>query len=198
MRFPHRALLASIGALLVVVAACGSITDPPKVLQSPLVGQWLLETHSDTFSFVTRGPDAQDCPNYFDYCEHKRTTVDGAYLGGMMQLRDSGLNGVMATSVQATGTLAQRFCDSVDDYGLTGCTHVGSTTTGSYAGAISGKPDSTTMQTLWIDIRDTAAADREFRTQATYAGDSIYGRFVWGSMGHGPRYYGTMVMRRVK
>jgi hypothetical protein len=186
--------------LVIVAAACH---DAPTQLhpQSPLVGQWMLETHPDTFVFVT-GPSYVDCQNVGDYCTHYRTTVDSAYLGGMLQVQDSlGPTGVVAASVQATGTLTQRFCDSIDYDGLTGCTHVGTMGSGSYVGDIVGTRDRTTTRSLDASMMEVTPGTSTGRMltllDATYAGDSIYGRFMWGVPGHSAQYRGAFVMRRV-
>jgi len=204
MRHFSRTSVSLSVALLSAIAACGSISDPKiQQVQSPLVGRWMLETHSDTFVFVT-GPSSVDGYCSGPYCAHHRTTVAGAYLGGVLEVQDSlGLKGNVATSVQAAGTLTQAFCDSVDYNHYTGCTHVGAPVTASYIGEISERSDSSTVKSLDIAIKETIPGTTAGRVLyipgATYAGDSIYGRFGWwGEPGHGPGYMGTFVMRRLR
>jgi len=194
-----RALLS--GVFFILAAACHDAPTQPHP-QSPLVGQWMLETHPDTFVFVT-GPSSTDCPGYDGYCLHYRSAGDSVYLGGMVQVQDSlGMTGVVATSVQVTGMLTQRFCDSVDYYGLTNCTHAGPARSSTYVGGIGGAPDSTTTQSLNIYTNEVIPGTSTGRALtmlgATYARDSIYGRFIWGVPGHEPTYFGSFVMRRVR
>ena len=199
MRLRLRACGLLLSVLVIVVAACHDAPTQPRP-QSPLVGQWMLETRPDTFTFVT-GPTYVDCQNMGDYCTHYRATVDSAYLGGMIQVQDSlGPTGVVAAA-QATGTLTQRFCDTIDYNGLTGCTHVGTTGPASYVGDIGATRDSTTTESLDAYMMEvtpgTSTGRRLTMLNATYAGDSIYGRFVWGAPGHSAQYRGAFVMRRL-
>jgi len=208
MRLDSRAVLAMTGAMIALVAACdGSVNDPPQVqkIQSPLVGQWLLTTKMDTFTFET-GPSTPDCAANNPYCTHYRTTVNGAYLGGVLTVQDSfGLKGVVAPSVQVSGTLTRAFCDSTDYKGATGCTHVGPQIAVLYKGSIYGDPDSTKANSISFSVGepdDGSGFHLEARSYVnlTYAGDSLYGRFRWGmSAGRSPdSYMGRMVLRRVK
>ena len=204
MRIYHRTCGFLAGAALVAAVACGDATTKPHP-QSPLVGTWELTTHFDTFTFETGSPSPPDCTSTSPYCTHKRTTVDGAYLGGTLQVQDSlGMHGVVATSVQANGVLMQSDCDSIDYRGLTGCTHVRPRAAVSYVGDITGTPDSTTTGSLDVVIHILPDQYGDIWTamrarSATYAGDSIYGRVVWGDYGRSPpTYYGSFVMRRVK
>jgi len=164
----------------------------------------MLTTEMDSFVFVSGpGPLPPDCPGPTDYCSHQRTTVDGAYLGGVLQVQDSpGLHGVMDSTAQVAGMLTQRSCDTVDYDWNTGCLHVSDPVTASYIGDITGTPDSTTTQSLEVDIKRTIPGTTAGATMvslgATYAGDSIYGRFFWGELGHYPHYVGSFVLRRVK
>ena len=201
MRLYYRACGFLAGAALVAAVACGDATTKPYP-QSPLVGTWELTTQFDTFSFET-GYAPPTCMQ--TYCTNYRTTVDGAYLGGTLQVQDSlGMHGIVATSVQVNGVLTKSDCDSIDYRGLTGCTHVGPRAAVSYVGDITGTPDSTTTGSLDVVIHILPDQYGDIWTamrarSATYAGDSIYGRVIWGDYGRSPpTYYGSFVMRRVK
>ena len=210
MRLDSRAVLMLAACALVVAAAChdSSISDPPagpKVIQSRLVGQWTLTTQMDTFSFET-GPSTPDCTQYNPYCTHYRATVNGAYLSGVLQVKDSfGLKGIDVPIVQASGALTRAFCDSIDYKTLTGCTHVGDQVAVQYTGLIEGVPDSTTTGSLNLYIGEPDNGTGFFLSVRsynglTYAGDSIYGKFLWG-MDAGrspPTYIGRIVLHRVK
>jgi len=210
MRLGSRVAITLTGGLLVVAAACGGgISEPPvapKVIQSPLVGQWMLTTTMDTFTFETAGPYVPDCMNSNPYCLHYRTTVDGAYLGGVLTVKDSfGLKGIVAPSVQASGTLTRAFCDSIDYKNLTGCTHVGPQVAILYMGRIDGVPDTTMAGSINFSVGEPDDGsgfylDARSFIRLTYAGDSLYGRFRWGmSAGRNPpTYTGSIVLRRVK
>jgi hypothetical protein len=188
MRLVSRAGLALTCAI--IVAACGGSIDDPKIqqVQSPLVGQWALTTKMDTLTGETSylPPTCTQT-----YCRTYSTQVGDAELGGVLQVRDSlGLKGIVATSVQASGTLTQTF--------------VGNRRTPSYIGDITGTPDSTTAKSLAFTLYVPDSVSSLLLTirssNATYAGDSIYGRFAWGyTPGRYPQtYYGSFVMRRVK
>ncbi|HEX5971518.1 MAG TPA: hypothetical protein VFY85_06300 [Gemmatimonadaceae bacterium] len=204
MRLDSRLLPALFGAIVVIVA-CSDSTRPR--LQSPLVGQWELTTHFDTFSFETGAPSPPDCVYADMYCTHFRTTTDGAYLAGVIELQDAtSSTDTVTKTVLASGMVQTRFCDQVD-YNYTtavGCLHVSDLATVSYAGQITGPPDSTATQALDVVIGEPGnvfGGNITMRSHdATYAGDSIYGKLYWGQSGgrSPPTYRGTFVLRRVK
>jgi hypothetical protein len=203
MRLDSRLLPALFGAIVVIVA-CSDATRPR--LQSPLVGQWELTTHFDTFSFKTGAPSPPDCPGFTMYCTHIRTTTDGAYLGGTLELTDSNSTAdTLSKTVYASGTLQVSFCDSIDYQGLTGCSHVSDRAAIEYRGTIVGPPDGSGTPSLTINVGepgDGFGLQRTMRTYSqrysTYAGDSIYGPNFWGGGGRSPpSYRGTFVLRRV-
>lgn len=142
------------------------------------------------------------------YCTHFRTTTDGAYLGGMIEVRDSSSSAdTVSKSVIASGTVQTRFCDQIDFNYTTaaGCLHLGDITLKSYSGYITGKPDSTTPGSLHVEIGEPndsyVGISMSMRSyDATFAGDSVYGSVYWGESGgrSPPTYRGTFVMRRVK
>lgn len=207
MRSPHRALLALIGALLVAVVACGSISDPPKIqrVPSPLAGTWELTTHLDAFSFETSAPSPPDCPENSMYCTHLRTTTAGAYLGGAVDIRDtSSAADSIARTLLVTGVLQVSFCNSIDYAGLTGCTSVSDRAAIQYAGSIGKSDYGDTPESLSFVIGepdDGSGRHREVRSlNLRYAGDSIYGPIYWGaSAGRSPpSYRGTIVLHRVR
>ena len=201
MRLDSRLLPALFGAI-VVIAACSDSTRPR--LQSPLVGQWELTTHFDTFSFETGAPSPPDCVYANMYCTHFRATTDGAYLAGMIDLRDTSSSTDSVTkTVLASGTLQGSFCDTIDRTLLTGCTHVSDRTALEYIGVVTGVPDSTLRGSLDIVLKkpdDTYGLQQPVVAtySGTYAGDSIYGPIYWATSGRSPpAYRGTFVMRRV-
>ena len=205
MRLTTRVSLPLSGVLLLFAAACHDATTRPRLV-SPLVGQWELTTHLDTFTFETAAPSPPDCPNYTVYCTHVRTETDGAYLAGMIEVEDStSSSDTISTTVFAHGTVEARFCDEVDDSYVTaaGCLHVSDLTSIAYSGTISGVPDSTTPGSLDVVIGEPGDAFGFSITMrsydATFAADSIYGSIYWGQSGgrSPPTYRGTFVMRRV-
>jgi hypothetical protein len=205
MRLSARVSLPLSGLLLLVAAACHDATTRPRLV-SPLVGQWELTTHFDTFSFETSAPSPPDCIYADMYCTHFRTTTDGAYLAGIIELQDSTLSAdTLSKTVFANGMVETRFCDEVDTNYMTaaGCLHVGDLATVAYIGRITGMPDSTTAGSLDVEIGepgDAFGGNITMRSHdATFAGDSIYGHAYWGQSGERspPTYRGTFVLRRV-
>jgi hypothetical protein len=207
MRLESRASLLFVGVLLISAVACHDASTGPR-LQSPLVGTWELTTHFTLFSFETGAPSPPDCMYPDMYCTHFRTTTDGAYLGGTVEVRDSSSStDTVSKSVVASGTVETRFCDQIDSSYITaaGCLHMGDFAAKSYSGYITGKPDSTTPGSLDVAIGEPndsyvgiSISMRSY--DATYAGDSIYGTVYWGESGgrSPPTYRGTFVMRRAK
>lgn len=203
MRLTPRHLLVLPG-IAVFIVACSDSTRPR--LQSPLVGQWTLTTHLDSFSFETAAPSPPDCPGYTMYCTHVRTTTDGAFLGGTIDVQDSSSSvDTLAKTVFASGMVQTRFCDEVDYSYVTaaGCLHVGDLAVVAYGGQITGTPDSTATGSLAVVIGepgDVFGGNITMRSHhATFAGDSIYGSMYWGQSGgrSPPTYRGTFVLRRV-
>jgi hypothetical protein len=204
MRLVFRRLPLVLGTLLVAAAACQDATVAHP--QSPLVGVWDVTTTFQTFTFETGAPSPPDCPGYTMYCTHSRTTTDGAYLAGVLEVRDTSTDGDPAhRTVVASGPFDVSFCDVVDFDGLTGCTHVSARAVIDYSGAISGVADTSMHQSLTLDVGepggDVFGLNRQLRSyDATFAGDSMYGSIYWGSGGgrSPPTYHGTFVAHRRK
>ena len=202
----ERHVLSGICVLLAVSAACHDAPTRPR-LQSPLVGKWELTTHFDTFTFETPAPSPPDCPNSGGmYCTHYRTTTDGAYLGGMIEVTDTSSSGdTLITRVVATGVLQVSYCDSFD---LSGCVHWSARTPIPYTGAIDGTPVRGGGLYFYMgEPQDPNSASDNYRLlrpngsnfNLTYAGDSIYGPAYWGKAAgrSPPSFRGTMVLHRV-
>ena len=194
--------LPVVGLLLVAASGCHEPSRPR--LQSPLVGVWELTTHFDEFSFETPAPSPPDCPGSTWYCTHRRTTTDGAYLGGLIEVRDTSSTAATLTrTVSASGPVVASFCDVIDTQNLTGCVHVSDRATVTYAGQISGDPDSSNTKTLDVLIGEPGNANGDnlvlHSYEASYAGDSVYGPARWRHSGgrSPPTYFGTFVLRRV-
>jgi hypothetical protein len=206
MRLSARVSLPLSCALFVIAAACHDATTRPRLV-SPLVGQWDLTTHFDVFSFETSAPSPPDCIYADMYCTHFRTTTDGAYLAGTIEVEDSTMSAdTLSKTVFASGLVETRFCDEVDNNYMTaaGCLHVSDLASVVYIGQITGMPDSTTTGSLDVVIGepgDAFGGNITMRSyDATYAGDSIYGSVYWGQSGgrSPPTYRGTFVLRRVQ
>lgn len=206
MRISTR-LLPGLAILVVLGAACHEASTKPR-LQSPLVGVWELTTHFDTFTFETPAPSPPDCPYSTQYCVHYSGTTEGAYIGGLLEVRDtSSSTDTLGRTLVVTGTLQSSFCDTIEKYPPTGCTHVSDLAPVQYTGSMQVASDGATAGSIGFGIAEPSLGSwpnplvlfSALPGRLRYAGDSIYGPVYWGTMqGRSPpSYRGTMVLRRV-
>lgn len=227
---PRIGLRALVACALLVVAACRESAAPPAAdttqpfiiidptapshptyhLTHGLVGTWDVTTVLDQFSFET-GVILGDpeCTNTF-YCTHHRP-ANGATLAGALVIGDSVAQGSVPGTPPLSwleypvvrGTFTGRFCDTVDYQTLTGCTHLGETTTldypsGYFRGYPSGPSPADTSYGGVVRGPNPAGRNISFVIVSIDGTDAFSGRVYW-EMTTGrspPSYSGRFIAHR--
>jgi hypothetical protein len=184
--------------LTAIAVACSDATAPDR--RHPLSGTYDVETTLTTFSFETAAPSPPDCTSFTLYCTHVRPAT-GVPLSGVLVVGDSTVPIDRLTDFRDVhGTFTGRFCDTIDYQTLTGCAHLGESTTIDYPlGTFVVASTYATDTTLVLTLRTRESLGPNVMLSGMrFRGDSLTGAITWRMTVNRspPTFYGTFVARR--